>query len=32
MTKKTEMSTPELVGGDNKGEIVMYQPEGEVRL
>ena len=32
MTKKTEMSTPEPVGGDNKGEIVMYQPEGEVRL
>jgi hypothetical protein len=32
MTKKTEMSTPEPVGGDNKGEIVLYQPEGEVRL
>ena len=32
MTKKTEMSTPEPVGGDNRGEIVLYQPEGEVRL
>ncbi|MBP5768690.1 MAG: virulence RhuM family protein [Fibrobacter sp.] len=32
MTKKTEMSIPEPVGGDNKGEIVLYQPEGEVRL
>ena len=26
------MATPEPVGGDNKGEIVLYQPEGEVRL
>ena len=26
------MSIPEPVGGDNKGEIVLYQPEGEVRL
>lgn len=26
------MATPELVGGDNRGEIVLYQPEGEVRL
>ncbi len=26
------MSTPEPVGGDNRGEIVLYQPEGEVRL
>ena len=32
MTKKTEMSTPQPVGGDNRGEIVLYQPEGEVRL
>lgn len=32
MAKKTETATPELVGGDNKGEIVLYQPEGEVRL
>ena len=32
MTKKTEMSTPEPVGGDSRGEIVLYQPEGEVRL
>lgn len=32
MAKKTEIATPELVGGDNRGEIVMYQPEGEVRL
>ena len=32
MAKKTEMATPEPVGGDNKGEIVLYQPEGEVRL
>jgi hypothetical protein len=32
MAKKTEMSTLEPVGGDNKGEIVLYQPEGEVRL
>ena len=30
--KKGEMKTPELVGGDNRGEIVLYQPEGEVRL
>lgn len=38
--KKGEMKTPELtstalgtgVGGDNMGEIVLYQPEGEVRL
>ena len=28
----TEILTPEPVGGDNKGEIVLYQPEGEVRL
>ena len=26
------MLTPEPVGGDNRGEIVLYQPEGEVRL
>ena len=26
------MSSSELVGGDNRGEIVLYQPEGEVRL
>ena len=26
------MSTPKPVGGDNRGEIVLYQPEGEVRL
>jgi len=32
MKKKTEMSIPEAVGGDNRGEIVLYQPEGEVRL
>ena len=32
MAKKTEILTPEPVGGDNKGEIVLYQPEGEVRL
>ena len=32
MRKKSEMATPELVGGDNRGEIVIYQPEGEVRL
>ena len=40
MAKKGEMKTPELtstalgtgVGGDNMGEIVLYQPEGEVRL
>ena len=32
MAKKTQMSTLEPVGGDNKGEIVLYQPEGEVRL
>lgn len=32
MAKKTEMSTTEPVGGDNRGEIVLYQPEGEVRL
>ena len=32
MTKKTEMSTPKPVGGDNRGEIVLYQPKGEVRL
>ena len=32
MKEKTEMSSSELVGGDNRGEIVLYQPEGEVRL
>jgi prophage antirepressor-like protein len=32
MRKKSEMATSELVGGDNRGEIVLYQPEGEVRL
>ena len=40
MRKKTEMTAPDLastaissgVGGDNRGEIVMYQPEGEMRL
>ncbi len=32
MKKKTEMSTSELIGGDNRGEIVLYLPEGEVRL
>ena len=32
MAKKTEILIPEPVGGDNKGEIVLYQPEGEVRL
>ena len=32
MAKMTEILTPEPVGGDNKGEIVLYQPEGEVRL
>jgi len=32
MAKKTEISTLEPVGGDNRGEIVLYQPEGEVRL
>ena len=32
MRKKTEISTLEPVGGDNRGEIVLYQPEGEVRL
>ena len=32
MRKNTEMAPPELVGGDNRGEIVLYQPEGEVRL
>ena len=30
--KKVEMTPLELVGGDKKGEIVLYQPEGEVRL
>ena len=25
MTKKTEMSTPEPVGGDNRGEIVQNE-------
>lgn len=30
--KRTEIKPPEQVGGDNKGEIVLYQPEGEVRL
>ncbi len=32
MRKNTEMAPPELVGGDNRGEIVLYQPEGEIRL
>ena len=32
MAKRTEMAATEPVGGDNRGEIVMYQPEGAVRL
>ncbi len=32
MAKKVEMKTPEPVGGDNRGEIVLYQRSGEVRL
>ena len=30
--KRTEIKPPKQAGGDNKGEIVLYQPEGEVRL
>ena len=30
--KTTEMTNPDLLESDNKGEIVLYQPEGEVRL
>jgi hypothetical protein len=30
--KTTEMTNPDLLESDNKGEIVLYQPEGDVRL
>ena len=30
MKGMTKVETP--AGGENKGEIVLYQPEGEVRL
>jgi hypothetical protein len=32
MSKKDKMEIPDQVGNDNRGEIVLYQPEGEVRL
>ena len=32
MRKKGKMEIPDQVGNENKGEIVLYQPEGEVRL
>ena len=32
MKEKAKKAIPELVGDDNRGEIVLYQPEGEVRL
>ena len=32
MTKKDKMEIPGQAGNDNRGEIVLYQPEGEVKL
>lgn len=32
MSKKDKIEIPDQVGNDNRGEIVLYQPEGEVRL
>jgi hypothetical protein len=32
MRKKDKMERRDQVGNENKGEIVLYQPEGEVRL
>ena len=32
MSKKDKMEIPDQVGNENRGEIVLYQPEGEVRL
>ncbi len=32
MSKKDKIEIPDQVGNENRGEIVLYQPEGEVRL
>ena len=32
MSKKPKIESPDQVGNENRGEIVLYQPEGEVRL
>ena len=32
MSKKDKIDIPDQVGNENRGEIVLYQPEGEVRL
>ena len=32
MIKKDKIEIPDQVGNENRGEIVLYQPEGEVRL
>ena len=32
MSKKDKMESRDQVGNENRGEIVLYQPEGEVRL
>ena len=32
MSKKPKIEIPDQVGNENRGEIVLYQPEGEVRL
>ena len=32
MRKKDKMEICDQAGSDNRGEIVLYQPEGEVRL
>ena len=32
MRKKDKIEIPDQVGNENRGEIVFYQPEGEVRL
>ncbi len=31
MGKKDKMEIPGQAGNDNRGEIVLYQPEGEVK-
>ena len=32
MSQKDKIEIPDQVGNENRGEIVLYQPEGEVRL
>lgn len=32
MSKRDKIEIPDQVGNENRGEIVLYQPEGEVRL